>query len=198
MRQLGYDELISYQGSALYTWGGPEHYKHFLPRILELHSQHQDSFYIQLDEVLVTLKHADWEQWPLEEQNAVKSFVSEDWKYQINEVLQPSYVGPWREFEGFMDFGELLELVEIGGQGMGLKNFVHHFYHEGNALLHVKPEEEALQRQRSFFSFVKKNNLVEALEGEFFKSEATEPEYAGYVSVVQQMVEQELRLNSAS
>ncbi|MGE5670735.1 MAG: hypothetical protein ACM31E_04770, partial [Fibrobacterota bacterium] len=34
LRELDEDDFSSYHGSALYTWGEIEHYKHFLPRIL--------------------------------------------------------------------------------------------------------------------------------------------------------------------
>lgn len=198
LRQLGYDELVSYQGSALYTWGGPEHYKHFLPRILELHTLCQNSLCIELREVLVTLEYAQWKQWPTEEQEAIKRFVRADWQYQINDVEKQSYEIDWSDFDEFLGFEELLMLWNVNESRSGLKNFVHHFHHQGNALLDTKSSSEFLRRLKVFVQFIERNQLVETLEDEFFKTESQDPEYAEHVSAVQQMIEQHLMLHSTS
>ena len=46
LRDLDEDDMIYYLGSATYTWGSIEHYKHYLPIIFELFSLNGSISYV--------------------------------------------------------------------------------------------------------------------------------------------------------
>ncbi|NJK96998.1 MAG: hypothetical protein HC905_20615 [Bacteroidales bacterium] len=59
LRELEEDDFSVYHGSALYTWGEIEHYKHFLPRILEVHNILSGRGVIGLYEITTKLAYAN-------------------------------------------------------------------------------------------------------------------------------------------
>lgn len=69
------DDFGAYHGSALYTWGELHHYKHFLPRILEVHHQKRGQGWIELHDIAAKLAYAEWRTWPKEEVAAIQAFV---------------------------------------------------------------------------------------------------------------------------
>ncbi|MEQ8835298.1 MAG: hypothetical protein RID07_00675, partial [Lacipirellulaceae bacterium] len=83
LRKLTYDDLELYSSKAITTWGNQRHFKHFLPRLLELTIAYRDEF-LDLAVVFGKLECAHWDSWPTSEQNAVKDFFSAYWLFQLS------------------------------------------------------------------------------------------------------------------
>lgn len=73
------------------TWGTTEDFKHFLPRLFELVTA-EESISDEIDaEVLFgKLTYAKWQQWPLQEQEAVKDYLDALWLFLLS--LPPDVV----------------------------------------------------------------------------------------------------------
>lgn len=82
LRQLTYDDLERYSRKAMSTWGNVRHFKHFLPRLLELTIEHRDDF-LDLAVVFGKLKYGQFDSWPKREQDAVNRFFDKYWEYQL-------------------------------------------------------------------------------------------------------------------
>lgn len=82
LRDLTYDDLDRYSQKAISTWGNTRHFKHFLPRLLELTVEHRDDF-LDLAVVFGKLAYAQWHSWPQREQNAVNQFFDAYWRHQL-------------------------------------------------------------------------------------------------------------------
>lgn len=82
IRELTYEELERYSRKAISTWGNVRHFKHFLPRLLELSIEHRDDF-LDLAVVFGKLKYAQFDSWPQCERDAVNRFFDEYWEYQL-------------------------------------------------------------------------------------------------------------------
>lgn len=84
--ELTYDDLERYSRKAISTWGNVRHFKHFLPRLLELTIEHRDDF-LDLAVVFGKLKYAHFDSWPQRERDAVNRFFDEYWEYQLNHPI---------------------------------------------------------------------------------------------------------------
>lgn len=91
LRAITADELHRYAFKAMTTWGTTEDFKHFLPRLFELVTA-EESIADQIDvEVLFgKLTYAKWQQWPLQEQKAVKDYLDTLWSFLLS--LSPEVV----------------------------------------------------------------------------------------------------------
>lgn len=82
LQELTVPDVNHYAFKALTTWGGERHFKHFLPRLLELAS----TDYLQFDfpEVLLgKLAYVRWSTWPAAERTAVHRFLHGFWLQQL-------------------------------------------------------------------------------------------------------------------
>jgi hypothetical protein len=86
LRELTYEELESYSRKAMSTWGNVRHFKHFLPRLLELSIEHRDDF-LDLAVVFGKLRYAQFESWLKPERDAVNRFFDEYWEFQLTEPI---------------------------------------------------------------------------------------------------------------
>jgi hypothetical protein len=195
LRQLEVDDLSSYHGSALYTWGDLEHYKHFLPRVFELYALKRNYALIGLYEIGTKLEFAMWTEWPPNEVCAVKDFVLADWIEFANDSTSEISDSDLGNYSRFFDVEELLKMWKITQSEKALKNFVLFFYYYGNQILDkgVKLNEKLYGKELKELIYT--DNLIDGLQDEFFKYEATDDEYADKVSIVLQMVEQQLKLD---
>ncbi len=90
LRRLTCDDLERYARKAMSTWGDVGHFKHFLPRLLELVVDHRDEF-LDLAVVFGKLRHARWQSWPPREVNCVDEYLREYWTYQLSlDIATPS------------------------------------------------------------------------------------------------------------
>ena len=83
---MTYADLERYSRKAISNWGNVRHFKHFLPRLLELSIDHRDDF-LDLAVVFGKLKYAQFDSWPQQEQNAVNRFFDEYWEYQLDDPV---------------------------------------------------------------------------------------------------------------
>ena len=195
LRELETDDLISYHGSALYTWGNVEHYKHFLPRICELISVNRDFSYVTLDEFYVKLDYAEWTKWSENEQQAIKDYVIADWidfANKRNSEIRDNEIGTYSKFFGL---NEVLRLWKISKTREALRNFVFFFYYHGNQILNGGLRIVDRKYTQEFLDWFKREDLTKKLVTTFFKNENTDTDYANKISIVLQMIEQEIKIN---
>lgn len=190
LRQLEEDDLVVYHGKALYTWGDTEHYKHYLPRICELRLLNRSFAFIDLDEIFNKLDYAKWMEWPEEEQQAIKDYVMADWMDLVNNQTPKIDVSKLEEYGKFFGITELMRAWDISG----LRNFVYFFYYYGNTILNGGLKIDGKTYENEFLKFIERNDLIEKLETTFFKNEKDDEDYAEKISVVLQMIEQELKI----
>ncbi len=190
LNDLQVDDLASYHGSALYTWGDVQHYKYYLPRILELYATQRFSL-IGLDDVYTKLAYARWEEWPYDEQRAIKDFVLADWMQRIDKhdaEIDCMKIGIYSKF---ISLGDLISLWDKSSSENALRNFVSFFYDHGNQLMNDKLK---IDNEKYPIDWQRLRDLTAVLERTFFENESSDNKYAERVSVVLQMIEQGLRL----
>ncbi len=83
---MTYEDLERYSRKAISTWGNVRHFKHFLPRLLELSIEHRDDF-LDLAVVFGKLKYAQFDSWPQREREAVNRFFDEYWGFQLADPI---------------------------------------------------------------------------------------------------------------
>lgn len=190
LRELEEDDFASYHGSALYTWGDLEHYKHFLPRVLEVHQQKNGRGLIGLSEIVSKLKYAEWENWDKEEVQGIKDFVSADWKNSINNKIINVNSTDIGYYAYFFSVEELLAFWDTASIEVAISNFVRFFYFNGYDLINKGFILGGKSYETAFKYFVSRKALLKSLEREFFRIHDKDEEYAAQVSVVIQMIEQ--------
>ncbi len=196
LRELTEDALESYQFSAMYTIGGLEHYKHFLPRIFELASL--DRVYgIGLDEIHYKLAYANWTEWEASEVEAIKDFVLWDWVDRANHGIGEVNGFTLSAYSDYLGLPEVIKLWRITDSEAALRNFVVFFFYHGNELLAKGLKVNEKRYKEEFISMIREEGLMGKLEEAFFAYETTDPEYAEKVSVVLQMIEQFSRMESS-
>jgi hypothetical protein len=84
LRELTANDLDRYAWNALSTWGDLAEFKHFMPRLLELVARAGDFGALHAPPLL-TKVGARWEEWPHDEQGAVRGFIDAWWRTTLNE-----------------------------------------------------------------------------------------------------------------
>jgi hypothetical protein len=193
LRELEQDDFCSYHGSALYTWGDVEHYKHFLPRILEVHNQLNGRGIIGIYEIANKLDYAEWDTWNEEEIKAIKDFVFIDWNDHIN--LKYSYISTsdLESYSFFFNPNDLISAWKIDQNG--LKNFVHFLYDNNAAIFDKGLKLNGKVHDNLFRELLQRKELLNKLEEEFFRVSEGDKSYGDKVSVVIQILEQEKAFN---
>ena len=82
LRELTADHLEMYAADAMLVWGNEDDYRHFLPRIFELLITLDDPrFELDLAPIVFNkLRFANWANWPIDEQNAIRRYFLMAWK----------------------------------------------------------------------------------------------------------------------
>jgi hypothetical protein len=194
LHQLEGNDLVSYNGSALYTWGELEHYKHFLPRILELHSQKREFATISLFDINYKLEYAEFHNWPLNEQKAIKDFILNDWiefaNYRNSEITETQI----EEYAKFFKVEDLINYWHFDEIDLSLYNFVYFFYYHGYQVLNGGLRINKQKHDKEFIEKLSNKKLIQKLETAFFENETLDTDYAEKISIVLQMIEQEMKL----
>jgi hypothetical protein len=90
LRDLTLPDLDSYAFNAMTTWGEVCHFKHFLPRLLELGATDFREF-LSFEVLLGKLEYGQWDDWPEVERRAVNTFLHEFWQSVIAaEITSPN------------------------------------------------------------------------------------------------------------
>ena len=178
LRDLEEDDFSSYHGSALYTWGDLDHYKHFLPRVLEVHRELNGRGLVGLFEISNKLEYAKWAEWDKSEVSAIKQFVLADWIEFANKHISEIGLDDLEYYSKFHDMRELLKLWRFERHGTALKNFVRFFYYYGTQILNggIKIKDEHYESE--FVELLNRKGLILRLENEFFKHEKIDNDYA--------------------
>ena len=195
LRELEEDDFSSYHGSAMYTWGELEHYKHFLPRILEVYHEKRGRGLTGLFEFAQKFEYAKWETWDEAEVDAIKDFITADWDTFVNERYSSIGTSELEEYSFFLSPEILFKNWKIIEKENGLKNFVHFFYYNGSQLIDKGLKLREVVFDKEFKSLVYSDKLLERLEQEFFRINDIDKEYAATISTVLQMIEQERTIN---
>ncbi|MES2620627.1 MAG: hypothetical protein V4615_07235 [Bacteroidota bacterium] len=196
LRELEADDLISYHGSALYTWGDVEHYKHYLPRVCELISIKRDFNLVTLDEFQVKIEYAEWTKWPDNEQQAIKDYVIADWIDFVNKHNSEIRDTELEIYSKFLCIKDVLNLWETSKSDEALRNFVYFFYYHGTQILNGGLRISDKKYKSEFLELIQEDGMTSKLESTFFKNEQNDPDYADKTSIVLQMIEQEMKTNS--
>ncbi len=197
LRELEEEDFCSYHGSALYTWGELVHYKHFLPRILEVHNKLNGQGLIGLYELTVKLAYAKWHTWDEQEIKAIKDFILMDWKEFVNAREVEIEIDDLEYYSFFLELEDLFKVWKMNHTGTGLRNFVHFFYKEGTELLYKGLKIKKRNYDLVFKNFIQQEKLTERLEEAFFKFELADHKLAEKISIVLQMIEQEKNSETA-
>lgn len=158
LRELDEDDLAQFVGSAIFTWGTANDYKHFLPRIFELTAEFRTPSY----EVWVAfdkLKHEEFGDWPQEEQEAIDEYLIALWEYILNDNSEIAE----REFKDYFssiarihsNFSELLNTWAESESKAGMKHLVNFIVDEQNTLF---------KRRRISGFYDKKENAEEFIK----------------------------------
>ncbi|GCC53173.1 hypothetical protein SanaruYs_34160 [Chryseotalea sanaruensis] len=191
LRELGEDDFSSYHGSALYTWGDIEHYKHFLPRILEVHNEKNGKGLIGLFEIISKLEYAEWEKWESNEIKAIKDFIFADWNSFINKQNSEIGTDDIQYYSFFFKPENLFGIWDLTKNGNSFKNFVKFFYYNGTEIINKGLKIKDKIYDKEFLNLLNQSELLDKLEIEFFKADEVDKDYAEKISIVTQMIEQE-------
>ena len=194
LHELELEDISSYHGSALYTWGDLEHYKHFLPRFFELYTTNRKMALIDLYDIGRKLEYAKWTEWPDNEVKAIRDFVMTDWIDFVNNSTSEINDFSLENYSRFFDISVLLHKWDFQYSNNGLKNFVIFFYYHGNRILNSGSHTNAKYSDKIVLQLILENNLSEILYKEFYKYEESDEEYTGKVSIVLQMIDQFLKV----
>lgn len=193
LRELIEDDLVYYHGSALYTWGEIEHYKHFLPRICELITKNRQYSFVDIGEIYSKLEHSEWQNWNETEINAIKEYVIFDWIELVNNSKSEINIHILENYANYIEVAELTKNWNLINSQNGLRNFVYFFYVNGTEIMNRGIKINEKKYSNEFVSLLNNEELIIKLENEFFEKENTELEYAEKISIVLQMIEQNLK-----
>ncbi|MEU8799281.1 hypothetical protein [Spirillospora sp. NPDC048819] len=77
LRDLTAEDLARYAAKALSTWGGPEDFRYFAPRLLELAADDAFGYRLDAEVIFIKLGEAGWRDWPQRE--AIVDFFHAFW-----------------------------------------------------------------------------------------------------------------------
>ncbi len=188
------NDFCSYHGSALFTWGNLDHYKHFLPRILEVYYQLKGKGIISLFEIAQKLEYAKWKNWDDKEIKVIKDFIFMDWDRFVNREIHEISYDDVISYAFFFESPELIKAWDTTINTIGLKNLVNFFYNNGIRIFYDEKTHNP-QIKFEFHQVITESKLVEKLEEEFFRVEQKEQDYSVKVSFVLQLFERYNKLN---
>lgn len=97
LRQLSGEKLGTYAGSAIWTVGDVDDYRHFLPRVLELAILGEPSMGFDANVIAAKLERTAWRDWPSEEQQAVEALFQAAWRKTLTKHPDKGNAVPWLE-----------------------------------------------------------------------------------------------------
>lgn len=186
LRRLNYEDLEIYAFKAMLTWGAPEDWKHFLPRIFEILAFEEGGWSPASEAIISRLDDADWEQWPDPEREAVEEyltalwintlnhfpcFLTDDWHHNCIGEIDTLLCGIGQAVTDLSPFLELWSQDESATALRHLADLVvenaHHLEKKGKLSNAFWKEREAQMRQ--VIDWLLTQSRVEALEQAFFK-----------------------------
>lgn len=190
LSELSEEVLARYHVSALFTWGTLTHYKHYLPRILELYTHKRKDALVDLYDIGHKLADADWPAWPHGEVQALKDFVMADWMDFANNNISQIVESDFENYTQFFPLETLLQNWRISQSDIAFRNFVPFIYTYGNKLLSSRFTLNGQDVSSELIKWIDCKELTLRLQEAFFIQEPTDKDFAEQVSVVLQMIEQ--------
>jgi hypothetical protein len=192
LQELEEDDLGYYHYSAIHTWGEIEHYKHFIPRILELMHKNRSYSFIHLDEFFSKInEEGDWRNWNSNELEAINDYFFSDWNEYVNNEKTDVDDSDIENYMQFFDLKTLLTYWNLYDSKNGLRNIIHFLYLHGNTIINGGIKLNNKKYQNEFKIVFANQKFIDLLETSFFNFETKYPEYSMRISVVLQMIEQE-------
>ena len=84
LREMTADDLGTYAGKAITTWGDVEDFKHFLPRLMELIATEGAVDWRDPETVFGRFRFGHWEGWEPAERHAVETFMVALWRFVLS------------------------------------------------------------------------------------------------------------------
>ena len=196
LRELKEEDLVSYHGSALYTWGDIEHYKHYLPRICELRTQNRNYSFVDLSDIYTKLEYGKWNEWDENEIRVIKDYVLADWIDLTNDNQSDIRDRQLEEYGNFFDIHTLTKLWDICKSENTLKKFVYFFYYHGSQILNGGLKINDKIYEQEMIPVIYSEQIIDKLEKEFFKNENNDYDFSEKISIVIQMIEQEQKIKN--
>ena len=93
LHRLTAEDLEKFAMDALYTWGTPDDFRHFLPRLFELLTiaERFEVGYANAEIVFNKLTYAEWRSWAPDEQKAIQRFFHALWESALDTKPQDFY-----------------------------------------------------------------------------------------------------------
>jgi hypothetical protein len=148
---------------------------------------------VTINELHVKLEYAEWTKWPENEQLAIKDYVFADWIEFVNKQNSEIRDTELEAYGKFFELNDLIRVWDLSNSQKALRNFVLFFYFHGNQILNGGLKLNNTNYENEFISLILSNKLLEKLETEFFKCEPFDVEYTQKVSIVLQIIEQQLK-----
>lgn len=188
LKQVEVDPLAYYIGSAMSTWGDLEHFKYYLPRILELYCTENLTCKfepeIDLFSINQKLETGVWTNWPNEETSIIKEIILNDWNniWKKNETnLNHLRIS---EYSYILNEKALINVIDFENK-MVLLNFAHLMNFNTELIYESKFEDFKIE----LLNQVIKQQVIRALETLFFEIESSDQEKAQEISNAIQNIE---------
>lgn len=97
LRELSVDQLFNFAFHAVTGWGEVAHFKHFLPRLLELAGtpEANDVPTLNADWLGDKLVRAGWSEWPSREREAIGRWWTALWEHALAQPLEAWWSARW-------------------------------------------------------------------------------------------------------
>ncbi|HEU0175746.1 MAG TPA: hypothetical protein VFV58_15900 [Blastocatellia bacterium] len=198
LRRLTHGDLEYYASIAMLTWGSPEDWKHFLPRIFEILAFEEGSWSPSTEVIIHRLDDADWRQWPQPEREAVEEYLTALWLNTLNHF--PCFLhSDWHHNcigeidvclccigQAVTDLSPFLDLWSLAESAPALRHLAAFVVENAHQLEKKGKLSNAFWKERpaqmkQVVNWLLTQNRVEALEQAFFKF-ADDP-YAEQLSI---------------
>lgn len=117
-----------------------------------------------------------------------------DWCDFLNNSESDISTSDLENYLHFFGIDQLIQLWDIAFSEKGLRNFVLFFYYYGNQVLDLKLLLNHQNAASAVKSLVYVDQIISLLETAYFNSAEVDKAYAEKVSIVLQMIEQQLKV----
>jgi hypothetical protein len=185
LRKLTHGDLERYASKAMTTWGSPEDWKHFLPRIFEILAFEEDDWSPATEAIISRLDYANWERWPKPEREAVEEYLTALWLNALNHF--PCFLHSDRDYnciggidsllccigQTSIDLSPFLDLWSRAESATALRHLAAFVVENAHQLEKRKLSNEFWKgrpaQMRQVIDWLLTQSRVEALEQAFFK-----------------------------
>ncbi|OQP57155.1 hypothetical protein A3860_11365 [Niastella vici] len=168
LTHLTSDDLSTFTGKAMTTWGEVNDYKHFLPRMLELTATNNAPYDIEI--IFSKLEYGNWQTWDEIEQKAIHEYMFALWE----NLLQDNTEKAEDEFSGYfyiiaLHYPDLNELLKIWLAETHIASTKHlaNFIFDERANIFDKPANSLSELKDWLLS----ETIIKRLEAAFFQYE---------------------------